>query len=129
MSMKIIFKVFLLIILSKHYSFSQSKNHPQMKNVKTFSVSIPQQELNDFKTRLQNARWPGEAEDSGWNFGTSEAYLKSLTQYWLTQYDWKKQEALLNKYPQFIAEVDGINIHFQYIKGKGKTSKPLILTH
>jgi pimeloyl-ACP methyl ester carboxylesterase len=55
--------------------------------------------------------------------------MKELAEYWLTQYDWKKQEALLNKYPQYIAEVDGIKIHFQYIKGKSKNSKPLILTH
>src|SRR5688500_15904958 len=129
MPIKITFKVLLLVILSNSYSFSQSKNNQQMKNVTAFSVNIPQKDLNDLKARLQNARWPGEAEGSGWNFGTSEAYMKKLTEYWLTQYDWKKHEALLNKYPQFMAEVDGIKIHFQYIKGKGKSSKPLILTH
>ena len=127
--MKITFKILLLIILGINYTFSQSKNNSQMKNVKPFTVSIPQQDLNDLKSRLQNTRLPGETEGSGWNFGTSEAYMKTLAQYWLTQYDWKKQEALLNKYPQFIAEVDGVKIHFQYIKGKGKNSKPLVLTH
>ncbi|MFA6060107.1 MAG: epoxide hydrolase family protein [Taibaiella sp.] len=100
-----------------------------MKNVTEFKVAVPQQVLDDLKTRLQNTRWPGEAEGSGWNFGTNEAYLKGLVNYWLTSYDWRKQEAALNKYPQYIAEVKGVKIHFQYIKGKGKNARPLILTH
>ncbi|MBX2894443.1 MAG: epoxide hydrolase [Cyclobacteriaceae bacterium] len=100
-----------------------------MKNVTEFKVDIPQSDLNDLKARLKNMRWPGEAEGSDWNFGTSEAYLKNLVSYWATNYDWRKQEALLNKYPQYMAAVDGIKIHFQYIKGNGKNSKPLILTH
>ena len=127
--MKIAFKVLLLIILTSSYSFSQLKNNLQMKNVKAFSVNIPQQDLNDLKARLQNTRWPGEEAGSDWTFGTNEAYLKKLVSYWATQYDWKKQEEKLNKYPQYIAEVDGIKIHFQYIKGSAKNSKPLILTH
>lgn len=100
-----------------------------MKNVSVFNVSVPQQVLDDLKNRLSNTRWPGEAEGSGWHFGTSEAYLKALVHYWLTQYDWRKQEAALNKYPQYMADVNGVKIHFQYIKGKGKHSKPLLLTH
>ena len=100
-----------------------------MKHVTDFKVAIPQQVLDDLKSRLKNTRWPGEAEGSGWNFGTSEVYLKELVNYWITQYDWKKQEAALNKYPQYIADVNGVKVHFQYIKGKGANAKPLILTH
>ncbi|WP_026969400.1 epoxide hydrolase family protein [Algoriphagus terrigena] len=100
-----------------------------MKNVSEFEVAILQSELDDLNTRLKNTRWPGEAEGSDWHFGTSEEYLKELVDYWLTSYDWRKQEASLNSYPQYIAEVDGIKIHFQYIKGSGEASKPLILTH
>jgi pimeloyl-ACP methyl ester carboxylesterase len=100
-----------------------------MKNVTEFKVSIPQQVLDDLKNRLQNTRWPGEAQGSGWNFGTSESYMQGLVRYWLNEYDWRKQESLLNQYPQYIADVKGTKIHFQYIKGKGKNAKPLILTH
>ncbi|MCF0048462.1 epoxide hydrolase [Dyadobacter sp. LJ53] len=100
-----------------------------MKNTKEFRVIVSQQALDDLKIRLQNTRWPGEAQGSGWNFGTSEAYLQELVNYWLTRYDWPKQEATLNQYPQYIADVDGVNVHFQYIKGKGENPKPLILTH
>lgn len=100
-----------------------------MKNMEVFKVSVPQQVIDDLKSRLQNTRWPGEAEGSDWHFGTSEVYLKELVHYWLTGYDWRKQEAELNKYPQYIADVSGVKVHFQYIKGKGKNPKPLILTH
>ncbi|WAC13164.1 epoxide hydrolase family protein [Dyadobacter pollutisoli] len=100
-----------------------------MKNVTEFKVSVPQPVLDDLKNRLQNTRWPGEAEGSGWHFGTSQAYLKDLVGYWLDQYDWQKQEAQLNKYPQYIADVNGVKVHFQYIKGKTEDAKPLILTH
>ncbi|SEI56140.1 Pimeloyl-ACP methyl ester carboxylesterase [Dyadobacter sp. SG02] len=120
---------FKMLILSPMITFSQTKKISTMKNMEVFKVSVSQQVLDDLKSRLQNTRWPGEAEGSGWHFGTSEAYLKELVQYWLTSYDWRKHEAELNKYPQYIADVNGVKVHFQYIKGKGKNSKPLILTH
>ncbi|MEZ2334846.1 epoxide hydrolase family protein [Mucilaginibacter sp. RCC_168] len=100
-----------------------------MKSTTTFKVSVPQSVLDDLENRLKNTRWPGEAEDSGWNFGTSETYLKELVNYWINHYDWRKQEAELNKYPQYTADVNGVKIHFQYIKGEGKNSRPLLLTH
>lgn len=109
--------------------YSQTKKNATMKNVSEFKVSVSQQMLDDLQNRLKNTRWPGEADGSGWTFGTNEAYLKELVNYWMTTYDWRKQEEALNKYPQYIAEVNGVKIHFQYIKGKGKDAKPLVLTH
>jgi pimeloyl-ACP methyl ester carboxylesterase len=120
--------ILLSLILSAKISYSQL-NKSTMKKVSEFKVNIPQSDLEDLKARLKNIRWPGEAQGSDWTFGTSEVYLKKLVNYWTTNYDWRKQEAALNKYPQYIAEVDGIKIHFQYIKGSSKNSKPLILTH
>lgn len=97
--------------------------------MKSFTVNISETVLNDLKARIRNTRWPGEAEGSGWHFGTSEKYLKELATYWMNGYDWKENEEKLNQYPQYIAEIDGIQIHFQYVKGKGSNPKPLILTH
>ncbi|EJL68290.1 epoxide hydrolase family protein [Chryseobacterium populi] len=97
--------------------------------MKPFTVNISEEVISDLKNRIQSTRWPGEPEGSDWHFGTSEKYLKNLTDYWLNEYDWKKYEEQLNQYPQYLADVDGIQIHFQHIKGKGKSSKPLILTH
>jgi pimeloyl-ACP methyl ester carboxylesterase len=121
--------ILLLLVGSLKFSYSQPLKTSPMKNVTEFKVSIPQSDINELKARLQNTRWPGEAEGSAWNFGTSEVYLKKLVTYWTTNYDWRKHEAALNKYPQYIATVDGIKVHFQYIKGSSKNSKPLILTH
>lgn len=122
---------FLLVSLlwSSTLLYSQTKAKITMKNVTEFKVSVSQQVLDDLQNRLKNTRWPGEADGSGWNFGTNEAYLKELVNYWLTKYDWRKQEEALNRYPQYIADVKGVKIHFQYIKGKGKDAKPLVLTH
>ena len=119
----------LLLMLNISNSYSQTKKNVTMKNVTAFHVTIDQKVLDDLKYRLQNTRWPGEAQGAGWNFGTSESYLQSLVHYWQTGYDWRKQESLLNKYPQYIADVNGVKIHFQYIRGTGKNAKPLILTH
>jgi pimeloyl-ACP methyl ester carboxylesterase len=128
--MKKLFAVILaLFILNMNNSYSQIKINSAMKNVTEFRVTVSQQVLDDLKNRLQNTRWPGEAQGSGWNFGTSESYLKDLVKYWSTQYDWRKHESFLNKYPQYIADVKGVKVHFQYIRGKGKNAKPLILTH
>jgi len=121
--------IFALLMSTGMSCYSQTKKTPPMKNVTEFKVAVSQQILDDLKNRLQHTRWPGEAEGSGWNFGTSEAYLRDLVRYWLTGYDWRKQESLLNQYPQYMADVNGVKIHFQYIKGKGKNPKPLILTH
>lgn len=94
-----------------------------------FTVNIPESVVTDLKNRLQNVHWPGEPEGSGWNYGTSETYLKELIRYWINDYDWKMHEQQLNQHPQYITRIDGILIHFQYIRGKSSNPKPLILTH
>ncbi|CAM2994355.1 epoxide hydrolase [Chryseobacterium flavum] len=94
-----------------------------------FTVNIPETVISDLKNRLQNTRWPGEAEGAGWNYGTNETYLKGLTEYWMNEYDWKMHEQQLNQHPQYTVRINGILIHFQYIRGKGPDPKALILTH
>ena len=101
----------------------------KMKEVNPFKINIEQSVLNDLKTRLKQTRWPDSDEQAGWSQGTNKVYLQQLVNYWADTYDWKKQEAILNSFPQYTAEIDGITIHFLHIKGKGKNPKPLILTH
>lgn len=111
-------------------SSAQSTVQPdKTKQVKPFKINVEQAVLDDLKKRLTQTRWPDADESAGWGQGTNKAYLQQLVNYWLTTYDWRKQEALLNGYPQFTVEIDGITIHFFHIKGKGKNAKPLILTH
>jgi pimeloyl-ACP methyl ester carboxylesterase len=94
-----------------------------------FKIAVPQDVLNDLSTRLKQTRWTDEPENSNWNYGTHPAYLRELVSYWQNHYDWRKHEAAINQYPQFKADIDGVTIHFIYVKGKKQESTPLILTH
>lgn len=100
-----------------------------MEKMTAFKIEVAQIVLDDLQARLKQTRWTDEPKDAGWNYGTNPKYLHELVEYWQTKYDWRKQEAMLNKFPQFTTEIEGIKIHFLYIKGKGKSPKPLILTH
>jgi pimeloyl-ACP methyl ester carboxylesterase len=97
--------------------------------IKPFSVNVPQQVLDDLKLRLAHTRWPDEITDSGWEYGASLPYMKQLTEYWQNTFDWRKVEREINAYPNFMADIDGHQIHFLHIKGKGKKSVPIIITH
>ncbi|GCE24167.1 epoxide hydrolase family protein [Dictyobacter kobayashii] len=97
--------------------------------VRSFTIDVEESVLTDLQQRLALARWPDEIEDSGWDYGTNLAYLQQLVDYWRTDFDWRAQEQLLNSFPQFIAEVDGQEIHFIHVKGKGPNPLPLLLSH
>jgi pimeloyl-ACP methyl ester carboxylesterase len=97
--------------------------------IKPFKVAIPQKDLNDLQERLKGTRWPHEIKDSGWDRGVPLAYARELANYWLHKFDWRKQEAWLNQYDQFIAEIDGQPIHFFHIKSKEDNALPLMLLH
>ena len=97
--------------------------------IQPFFINTPQQILDDLKLRIKNTRWPDEIVGSGWCYGTNLLYLKELADYWLTTFDWRKVEAEINAYPNFMANIDGYQIHFLHIKAKGKKSIPLIITH
>src|SRR5476651_1889116 len=97
--------IFLGILLLGNFfnSYSQIKNTKtnSMKTQMTpFKIEVPQTVLDDLNTRLKATRWPDEPENAGWNYGTNPAYLKELVNYWQSKYDWRKQEALLNSFPQ-----------------------------
>jgi pimeloyl-ACP methyl ester carboxylesterase len=100
-----------------------------MKQTTPFTINIDQPVLDDLKQRLQQTRWTDEPANAGWSYGTNPAYLRELVDYWLHTYDWRKQEAALNQFPQFKTTIDGIGIHFIYVRGKGPSPKPIILTH
>jgi pimeloyl-ACP methyl ester carboxylesterase len=97
--------------------------------IQPLSIEIPQRHLDDLKLRIANTRWADTINNSGWDYGTNGAYLKVLSDYWLNGFDWRKTEAEINSYPNFIANIKGYNIHFLHIKGKGEKSIPLIITH
>jgi pimeloyl-ACP methyl ester carboxylesterase len=94
-----------------------------------FKCKISQPNIDDLKFRISQTRWTDEIKDSNWQYGTSLAYMKELADYWLNKFEWREEEDKINQYPNYIAEIDGIKVHFLHIKGKGKTSVPLIITH
>lgn len=94
-----------------------------------FTIDIPQAELDDLYDRLARTRWPNQLPGLGWSRGVPLDYLQELVEYWRTSYDWRKHEAQLNAYPQFITEIDGQQIHFLHVRSPEPDALPLILTH
>jgi epoxide hydrolase len=94
-----------------------------------FRIEIPQADLDDLHRRLAATRWPGEPPGTGWERGVPQDYLKRLTEYWRTAYDWRAAEQRLNQFPQFTTEIDGANVHFLHIRSPRPGALPLILTH
>src|SRR5215210_5381513 len=97
--------------------------------IQSFKINIPQNNIDDLRSRIKNTRWPDEIKKSGWNYGASLSYIKELCDYWLNEFNWRKIEKEINSYPNFIAEIDGYKIHFLHIKGQGSHSIPLLITH
>lgn len=98
--------------------------------VRPFEVSVPQAKLDAIAARVRSFPWFPAPEGEKWEYGVNTAYLKELCAYWLDRYDWRAQEKLLNKFPQFIADVDGFDVHFVHVRGEGAAARrPLILTH
>jgi pimeloyl-ACP methyl ester carboxylesterase len=97
--------------------------------MKPFRIDIPEADLEDLKSRLENTRWPDELANVGWERGVPLGYLKDLAEYWRTSYDWRAAEAQLNEYPQFVTEIDGATVHFLHVKSPEPDAVPLLLTH
>jgi pimeloyl-ACP methyl ester carboxylesterase len=100
-----------------------------MFTVKPFKIDVQQAVLDDLQNRLHQTRWPDAPENIGWKYGTDPVFLQSLVTYWQNGYDWRKQEAALNQFPQFTVEIDSLTIHFLHIKSKNPGAKPLLLLH
>ena len=98
-------------------------------NKTTFEVNIDDAVLADLRGRLQRTRYPADIDNDDWRYGTNTAYLKTLVDYWIEDYNWRKVEKEINSYANYRCEIDGIPIHFIYEQGKGPKPIPLILTH
>ncbi|HEY8957526.1 epoxide hydrolase family protein [Chitinophaga sp.] len=96
--------------------------------IRPFTINIPQEEIDDLNQRLTLSRFPaGKADD--WKYGAPVSYLQKIAHYWQTTFNWKKQEAWLNQYPQYIANINGQPIHFLHIKSADPNAIPLMLIH
>lgn len=97
--------------------------------IERFQIQVSDEILNDLQYRIHHVRWPDQLENTAWERGTELNYLKSLVSYWRDHYDWRAQEAKLNRFSQFRCQIDGIDVHFVHERGKGPDPLPLILTH
>ena len=100
-----------------------------MTEVRPYSIHVADEVLADLKDRLSRTRWPDAIPGAGWEEGADVAYVKELCDYWREGYDWRAHEGHLNRWPQFRAEVDGVDFHFWHVKGKGPNPFPLLLVH
>jgi len=95
-----------------------------------FKINVPQRKLDAIRAQLELAEIGYAPEDdSGWKYGTDARYLSEFRDYWLNRYDWRRSEAELNRFPQFKARVEDIDVHFYHVRGRGKNCFPIILTH
>ena len=97
--------------------------------VRPFRVDIPNPVVDRILSRVRDTRLPDRLDGSDWRYGADWDYMKSLAAYWISQFNWRKAEANLNRYPQFQARVGDYDIHFYHVKGSGPNPLPLILTH
>ena len=97
--------------------------------IRAFQVHVPDADLAELKQRINATRWPNQETVSDRSQGVKLAGFQQLVQYWGTAYDWRKAEAKLNALPQFITNIDGLDIHFIQVKSKHKNALPIIVTH
>ena len=94
-----------------------------------FRISVPDADLEDLSRRLANARWPGALPGDDWSRGVPLGYLRELAEQWRIAYDWRAHEAALNRFPQFVTDIDGQRIHFLHVRSDDPDATPLMLTH
>jgi pimeloyl-ACP methyl ester carboxylesterase len=102
--------------------------------VRDFRIETPQADLDDLRERLLRTRWPDPSTVEGWTQGVPLDYVQDLCAYWANGYDWRRVEAQLNAYPQFVTGLDGggddsVDVHFLHVRSPHEDALPLILTH
>ena len=97
--------------------------------IRPFRVSVPEQDLVDLRERIAATRWPDKETVADQSQGVQLSTIQNLARYWQSEYDWRKVEARLNSVPQFLTEIDGLDIHFIHVCSKHENALPLIVTH
>ena len=97
--------------------------------ISPFQIEVSDKTLALIRSQVASYSWHEMPDDGGWEYGTNLEYMKELCVYWLDEFDWRVQEAEINRFPQFIAPIDGIDLHFIHEKGSGPAPLPLIISH
>ena len=112
--------------IMNHTAATQTKNDATANTdaIRPFRVNIPEERLKDLRRRIAATQWPEQELVSDASQGVQLATMKKLADYWAKNYDWRKTEAKLNSYPQFITNIDGLDIHFIHVKSKNPNALP-----
>jgi pimeloyl-ACP methyl ester carboxylesterase len=97
--------------------------------IRPFNVKVPEKVLSELRRRILETRWPEHETVTDESQGVQLATMQKLARYWATEYDWRKVEGRLNALPQFITEIDGLDIHFIHVRSRHENALPLIVTH
>jgi len=103
--------------------------HAGDDSIRQFRISVPDEELADLRRRVVATRWPDRETVDDRSQGAQLAKIQELVRYWGTGYDWRKAEARLNALPQFVTNIDGLDIHFIHVRSRHPNALPLIMTH
>jgi pimeloyl-ACP methyl ester carboxylesterase len=101
----------------------------QADAIRPFHVNVPEADLTDLRGRIKATKWPDRETVTDASQGVQLATTQALARYWATDYDWRKCEAKLNAVPNFITEIDGLDIHFIHVRSKNANALPVIVTH
>ncbi len=96
---------------------------------KPFKIDVPQATLDRIAERVAAYRWFPAPSDDDWRYGMSTAVLQDVVAYWRDAFDWRAAEASLNRFPQFTAAIDGLEVHFLHVVGEAEGRRPLLITH
>jgi pimeloyl-ACP methyl ester carboxylesterase len=99
------------------------------QTIRPFGINFPEEALIDLRRRINTTVWPEQETVTDTSQGVQLAPIRELAHYWATEYDWRKVEARLNALPQFITEIDGLDIHFVHVRSKHANALPLIINH
>jgi hypothetical protein len=97
--------------------------------IRPFHISVPEAEIDQLRRRVNATRWPDRETVEDRSQGAQLAKFQELVRYWGTEYDWRRAEAKLNALPQFVTEIDGLDIQFAHIQSRHPDALPLVMTH
>src|SRR4051812_30032395 len=95
--------------------------------VRPFTIEVPEKDLEDLRARIAATRWTEKETVDDASQGVQLATLQALARYWMTEYDWRRCETRLNSVPNFITEIDGLDIHFVHVRSKHEDALPLVV--
>src|SRR5437870_10251114 len=106
-----------------------SKQADDKNAIRPFQVNFPEADLTELRRRSNVTMWPERESVAYASQGVQLVFIQALARYWATDYNWRRCEAQLNSHPQFITEIDGLDIHFLHVRSRHEDAMPLIVTH